>query len=357
MRTPISDVRFLFGLVAVATACRSEPAERVTVTDAAPGAPAAPGDAALAAVHRPARDAGVDAGVDALCAALLKEEKLDESALRSDDLSGSGPRVQCDSTGRAAWALRVDRLDAGTSVRQTILFAGADGARARLASTVENVEWPPALGRHVAVYDFDGDGVPEYFAILPANLRTLAPASRSFVTFKKGVISPYPTGHGFVVDRVSDIDGDGRPDLHVSFELGKRKVCAPGEEGENKVELAAHGLRDGTFSLTDPAAMAFAARRCPAMPPPDAIFSASTDPSASDPRDLSRTYVACARLRGKSADAVVAELTAACASSADATKKCAGPCRHLPDAIAIARFTPPLQLKDAPPADAGKAPH
>ena len=91
------------------------------------------------------------------------------------------------------------------------------------------------------------------------------------------------------------------------------------------------------------------------MPAADTMFVPSIDPTVSDPRDLSLSYVACARLRGKSADAVVAELQAACGPNADATKKCAGPCRHLPDAIAVAKFAPPVQLKDAA-RDAGPAP-
>jgi hypothetical protein len=291
-----------------------------------------------------------------LCATVLKEEGLDAAALRTDDRKSPGPRLFCAASPSVAWAIRIDPPDGGRSVRQTIVFAGAEGARARLVSTLENVEWPPVLGRHAAMFDFDGDGIPEFFTVVPADLRTFAPAARNLMTYRGGKISPYPTGEGFVVDAVSDLDGDGRGDLRVSFDLGRRTVCQATDEGPLTQELAAHGLPGGKFSLSDGAAAAFAARRCPSMPAADAMFVPSIDPGR-DARDLSLAYVACSRLRGKSADAVVAELQAACAAHAEATKKCAGPCRHLPDALAVARFAPPVQLKEAPSsADAGPPP-
>lgn len=353
MRTWILSGLFVF--IAGAAACRSEPAENLAPSATATSSTTELSADAAIASHRGRADAGEDAGLDALCAALLKEEKLDESALRDEDRTSPGPRMHCWSTGRFAWALRVERQDASSALRQTLLFAGSDGARARLASTLDGVEWPPVLGRHAAMFDFDGDGVPEFFGVVPKNLRTYAPAARIFATFKKGAIAAYPTGGSFEVDGLADMDKDGRPDLRVSFQLGKRKVCEASDEGPLEVELAAHSLPDGKFSLNDAAAIAFAERRCPALPAADAMFLPSIDPAASDKRDLSMSYVACSRLRGKSADAVIAELEAACAPNVEATKKCSGPCRHLPDAITVAKFTPPLQLKEAA-GDAGAKP-
>jgi hypothetical protein len=361
MRTRISGA-ILFTILAALAACQSEKSE------GAPSAPPAPAEAgpapgasssptapsASAALAPGAQaDGGADAGVDPLCAAILKAEKLDESAMQLEDRTRPGPRLLCASTGRFAWAVRVDPPAApGSSVRQVVIFSSADGAHGRAESTLAKVDWPPVLGRHTMMFDLDNDGVPEFFAPVPANIRTYEPASRIFVTFKKGAISPYPTGAGYLVDRVADLDGDGRPDLRVRFELGKRTVCQPGEDEPLRVELVAHGLKDGTFTLDDPMTWADAKRHCPAMPAPDAILVASAPP-APDPRDLSMAYVSCSRLRGKPADAVIAELYAACKDSADAGK-CGGPCRHLADAIAVARFTPPLQLRDA--SDAGAAP-
>ena len=152
---------------------------------------------------------------------------------------------------------------------------------------------------------------------------------------------------------MSDLDGDGHGDLRVSFDLGKRTVCDAGDQGQVMLEFAAHGLPDGKFSLSDDAAAAFAARKCPSMPAAGDVFLASANPAVSDPRDLSLSYVACSRERGKSADAVIAELQAACAPHAAATKTCAGPCRHLADALTVARFAPPVQAKDRPSVDAG----
>jgi hypothetical protein len=285
-----------------------------------------------------------DAGVDPLCKTILAEEKLDESALRDDDRTSAAPRLRCMGNGKYAWAVRADKIgDAGTSIKQTIIFAGPDNARARLASTVEGVEWPPTFGHH-AMVDFDNDGVPELVAIITKDVKSFAPASRIFVTMKKGAITPYPTGGSFLVDGVVDSDKDGHPDLRISYDLGKRTVCAPADEGHVTVELLAHALPDGKFSVNDAVATAAATKHCPAMPTADALFTPSITGSPED-RDLSTTTVACERLRGKSAEAVVAEINAACAAHADATAKCAGPCRHVKDALAVANFAPPVQLK------------
>jgi len=69
-------------------------------------------------------------------------------------------------------------------------------------------------------------------------------------------------------------------------------------------------------------------------------------PAPPDPRDLSMSYVSCSRLRGKTTAALVSELEAACAGKVDPAKKCGGPCRHLADARAIAKFDPPMRTLD-----------
>ncbi len=338
MRTRIAIV-----LPLIAFGCHTESAESRAAASVEAGAASAQSlqlDGSAMTHHR--REIA-DAGVDPLCKTLLAEEKLDESALRDDDRKGDDPRMRCSSNGKYAWAVRVDKGDAGSSIKQTVLFAGPDNARARLASTVDGVEWPPTFGHH-AMFDFDNDGVPELIATIVKDVKTFAPASRIFVTMKKGAIAPYPTGGSFLVDGAIDADRDGHPDLRVSYDLGKRTVCAPTDEGRITVDLVAHTLPDGKFSVNDAVAQAAATKHCPAMPTADALFVPSVTGSPDD-RDLSFKSIACERLRGKSAEAVVAEINAACAAHADATAKCSGPCRHVKDALAVANFTPPVQLK------------
>lgn len=330
-----SSIPLLFVLVA----CHSDSADN----RAAPVQSTAATSASVAQPQHHRREVA-DAGVDALCKTLLAEEKLDESALNEEDRTKPGPRVRCMSTGTFAWAIRLDKVDAGSSVQQTLLFAGPDNARARQVSTLQGVEWPPVFGRHAAMYDYDNDGVPELVASISKDVRTFTPAARIFVTVKKGVIAPYPTGGTYKVDAATDMDKDGRPDLRISYDLGKRTVCAPTDEGRVEVELAAHALPDGKFSVDDAVARSFAEKRCPAMPAADALFTPTVTGSP-DERDLSLQTIACERLRGKSAEAVVAEIQTACAPNAAATQKCSGPCRHLKDALAVANFAPPLQLK------------
>ena len=305
-------MRASFLFVLVVAACDSTSAEK--------SAPAPSASAATTSFHRHAR-AEADAGMDPLCATVLQEEKVDASQLR------------CYPAGKYAWAVRADQMPGG--IRQTILFAGTDGARARLESNVTGLEWPPLFGRHGGAFDFDGDGVPELVATIAKDVKTFAPGSRIFVTMKKGAIAPYPTGN-YQVNGLVDVDHDGRPDLRVSFDLGQSTKCVPSDEGRVEVDFIAHSLPNGTFSLDDAVASGFAEKHCPAMPTADGMFTLS---------DLSTTWVSCSRMRGKSTAAVIDELEKACAPNADATKKCTGPCRHLPDAIAVAKFTPPLQLK------------
>jgi hypothetical protein len=326
-------------LIVFATACHSESSEN----RAAPVQSTVASSASVAQPQHHRREV-VDAGVDALCKTLLAEEKLDETALNEEDRSRPGPRMRCMSTGTFAWAIRLDKADAGSSIRQTLLFAGPDNARARQVSTLEGIEWPPVFGRHAAMYDFDNDGVPELVASISKDVRTFAPAARIFVTVKKNAIAPYPVAGGYKVDAAVDMDKDGRPDLRISYDLGKRTVCSPADEGRVEVELAAHALPDGKFSVDDAVAKSFAEKRCPAMPSADALFT-PTITGSPDERDLSLQTIACERMRGKTAEAVVSEIQTACAPSAGATQKCSGPCRHLKDALAVANFQPPIQLK------------
>ena len=321
----------LVAVIALAAASRSgtpddSPAPGVTAAASAAGPRADVTPSARR--HRESRDAGLEP----LCATLLREEKLDESALREGDATSPGARAHCASDGRVAWMIRADKR--GDGVEQTLLFASQDGARARQVSSVPGVEWPPVIARHATLFDFDGDGTPELVATIAKNVRTFEPASRIFATMKKGAIAAYPTGGKFLVEGAMDFDHDGRPDLRVSFDLGK------GSCGGDRpvVERVAHALPGGRFSLDDAAALGIDQRRCESLASPDGMFTPAV---GAEPADLSLAWIACERLRGKTADAVVDEVRKACEGDADAVAKCAGRCRRLPDALAVARFDLP----------------
>lgn len=243
------------------------------------------------------------------CDAILADEKVDKS------------RLDCATKPPWTWALRVDPADGGAIV-QTLIVRGPN-VSVKQPSNVAGVEWPPVLGRHTSVYDLDGDGVPEFFAVVPANVKTFTPASRNLVTYKAGAIAPYPIDSSWRVNSVSD-----KGDLDVSLDLGKRTVCEPTDEERIVLPFTAKLQPKGAFVLE--------ARGCPKAE----MFVPSIS-QAKDAKDLDLLWVQCARAGGKSAADVIAELDKACKPNADATKKCAGPCRHLPDALVVAKFSAP----------------
>jgi hypothetical protein len=73
-------------------------------------------------------------------------------------------------------------------------------------------------------------------------------------------IAPYPPATSFTPIGIQDVDTDGRPDLVVTF-FGTGKDAPPTSR-----RFAAHSLADGSFSIKDAAAVAWAQKQCPSDP-------------------------------------------------------------------------------------------
>jgi hypothetical protein len=183
--------------------------------------------------------------------------------LRVDDVIdlGSGSAGEC-ATG---WLVRLVHLDVNGA--ETAVVPGL--AKTKLAHTYD-VDAITRLS-DVAFFDWDGDGEDEVF------VRGARPGEeRSVVwTFKNNAIAPYAPAAPFKIASVRDVDGDGRPDAIV--ELFGTGIDAP----PTTHEFIAHSLADGTFTLHDATAVAWAEKQCPSDPKLDVSTKSPSDFDAS----------------------------------------------------------------------------
>ncbi|HEX7670619.1 MAG TPA: hypothetical protein VF395_13590, partial [Polyangiaceae bacterium] len=155
------------------------------------------------------------------------------------------------------------------------------------------------------------------------------------LTFKHGVVRPYAPAQRLRWSNVEDIDHDHRPDL-IGLYLN--------------VPVAAHSLADGSFSLVDAAAQAFARRACPRGR--DAVFLPVTkEAGLPDGYGPSGWNGACALLWGARPDAVIQEIERHCAAANCASKSVVN--EAVVESVASyrrdARVPPPLVLDKARP--------
>ncbi|HSC87428.1 MAG TPA: hypothetical protein VLC09_09175 [Polyangiaceae bacterium] len=162
-------------------------------------------------------------------------------------------------------------------------------------------------------FDWDGDGSEELFLFVDTwNMRRYASGGRIW-TYRDGVLKLYPPTRNTLVTRLKDIDQDGRPDLILS--IGSNWYLSEARMGSvtrDALELIAHSLPDGTFSVKDDVAVAFARQACAAATP-TAELSTLRD-------------VLCARIRGQSEDTVTQRLERTCSKDPEA-----GECDDLED--------------------------
>jgi hypothetical protein len=148
------------------------------------------------------------------------------------------------------------------------------------------------------LFDYDGDGDAELIFTMQAYVSEggAAGATGRVLTFKHGAIQPYSPSPNLRWSNVEDIDKDNRPDL-----VGRYLDVA----------VAAHSLPDGSFSITDSIAQAFAKRACP--PGRDAVFLPVVDDAAS-PTGYGPTgwNGACALLWGATPARVLHEIDKHC---------------------------------------------
>jgi hypothetical protein len=197
-----------------------------------------------------------------------------------------------------------------------------------------------------SVFDFDGDGEDEFMLIGHDQTKDgpLDPMAY-IVQFKDGAARQYPPANNLPMFRAEDVDRDGRPDF-VSYGPYRARVPARCNGEPAQVvgpAMLVHSLPDGTFSMTDDKAIAFAKQHCEKPG-----FAIARDDEKRVDDDQTFMNIACARLWGMSE----AQAVAAVASSCNAIRGEAGcreaslkACVYPAEMTAWARAKPPLLLK------------
>jgi hypothetical protein len=321
-------------------------------SDASPAASSSAVAMAEASAPTPTPDASIEAAVvSGACHAMnvASTKKLDEAkkaractpeldtsmlacrtspngatwGLRVDDvvdISAAGGGDAC-ATG---WLLRLVHLDV-----DGVESALVPGIAEKLRAHTYNVTSDTRIAE-VAFFDWDGDGDDEVLVRGTRGPDEQRATVWAFRMLDGGAarIVPYEPTTALTIVGARDVDGDGRPDLLVSF-FGTSRDAPPTTH-----RFLAHSLADGTFSLRDSVAVTWAEKECPSGPKLDLGQKTPADFDSSLADDM-----ACALVWGRDPKDLAADVAKACRpASADA-----GTCPAW--ARLIVKTKPPLSLR------------
>lgn len=268
-----------------------------------------------------------NATTEQLAAALRRlETRRDDDARRQfvqpTDVHPIGSELteaSCVEDARGAWLLIPDEIvfypreedwtsEWGSAQRLVVARVDSNGgvstAEVR-TSFAENgapsvgASWPPLTIRfnccdrdsgfleEPAAFDFDGDGVKEFFVRSQWAHEATSFSWSALYTVRDGRIVTYPTPDAFEPIEMRDENDDGRPDLIGRHTVPTGIACGSGfETHASGPEFAAISRADGSFDTTGEAARAVALQACPTRPRQTTTFD----------------EVICARLWGATVD-------------------------------------------------------
>jgi hypothetical protein len=309
---------------------------------------------------------------DVACEALDAERTAETTKLRTiteskdplshvqamnDDIIGAFGKCTKTKSG-AAWGIGLRDLKEelhGVTAQLVAIHASATGQKASVvlagtARTKDRAFQSHELD-HVAFdtqssFDFDGDGEDELIVIGHDQTKDGPRDPMAYIVeFKNGTVEPYPPAKDLPIFRVEDVDRDGRPDF-VSYGPYRARISGRCDGSPAQVvgpAMLVHSLPNGSFSMTDDRAVAFAKQHCEKPG-----FSIARDEEKHVDDDQTFVNVACARLWGMSEAQAVSLVGSSCvAIRGDASCKQSSltSCVYPTEMMTWARAKPPLLLK------------
>ena len=327
-------------------------------------ASATPSVTASATVTAPAKDV--------VCEALDKERESENAKLKTitenkdplshvqsmnEDVMGAFSKCTKTKSG-GAWGLGLRDLKEemhGVTAQIVAIHVDAKGQKVSVALQGTARTKDRAFQSHeidrVAIdtqsaFDFDGDGEDEFIAIAHDQTKDGPRDPLAYIVeFKNGSAEPYPPAKDLPIFRVEDVDRDGRPDF-VSYGPYRARVPARCNGAPSQVvgpPLLVHSLPNGTFSMTDEKAIAFAKQHCEKPG-----FSVARDDEKHVDDDQTFVNVACARLWGMSEAQAVSSVASSCNAirgEAACKESSLTACVYPAEMTAWARAKPPLTIK------------
>lgn len=358
----------LFVVVACGESTPTKSPPPQTSASAAASATAAPTATATATADTPPAQ-------DPACAALDDVRKAENTKLKAiaqsqdpmsrvqgmnDDVIAAFDKCTKTKSG-GAWGLglhdvKTEAATHGVSAELVVIHVDTKGQKTTLALTGTPRLKDRAFQSHDAdrvaidtqmVYDFDGDGDEEFIAIGHDQTKDGPRDPLAYIVqIKNGSAQLYPPANGLPIFRVEDFDRDGRPDF-VSYGPYRSRVPARCNNAQAAQvvgpPLLIHSLPNGTFSMTDDKALAFAKQQCEKPG-----FTVARDDQKKVDDDQTFVNIACARLWGMSESQAVQAVARSCTAirgEASCKESSLLSCVYPAEMTQWARAKPPLILK------------